>query len=212
MNFKKVLILIAGLLVLSAPVWAQDSTATRQRSAPEPARLDITLMGGYAWTVSQSATYSGVGGDVDLKSGEFWGIALDINANQFAQLRLLYRRQDTQVTWKQAGTTEDLGDMAVEYWHIGLVKGMTKGKVKPFTTISLGGTHFIADGADNWKFSAILGLGAKMYVSPKIGFMLAGNMPISFTNAFVGVGMGGLSIGGSGIVQFDLAAGIILSL
>jgi hypothetical protein len=32
--------------------------------------------------------------------------------------------------------------MAVEYWHIGAVKGMTKGNVKPFTGLTLGGTRY----------------------------------------------------------------------
>ena len=66
--------------------------------------------------------------------------------------------------------------------------------------------------SDDWKFSIILSLGAKIYVHEKIGFMLAGQMPWTFTDAFLGIGTGGLSIGGSGIVQFDLAAGLMITL
>jgi hypothetical protein len=149
---------------------------------------------------------------VDLKNGGFYGLAVDIYAVPFMQIRLLYRRQDTQVTWKSLGVTQDLGDVAVEYWHVGAVKGMQKGKVKPFTALSLGGTRFAYDSGDNWYFSIIVSLGAKFYLNDRIGIMGSGQMGISFTDAFAGIGTGGVSIGGTGITQFDLLAGLIITL
>jgi hypothetical protein len=170
-------------------------------------------MGGYVWTVSRSASYNLNGGDVDLKSGGYYGIAVDIYAVFFMQVRLLYRRQDTQLVFKRGGgVTEDIGDMAVEYWHVGAVKGIQRGKVLPFTTFSLGGTRFAYDGGDDWKFSVLLGLGAKIHINEKIGLMVAGQMPLSFTDTFVGIGTGGVSLGGSGITQFDLTAGLMITL
>jgi hypothetical protein len=215
LNYKIALTLIAGFLMLSSPSWAQQDTTGTVASQPKPAkapRLDIIPMGGYVWTISQSATYGVSSGDLDFKSGGFYGIAVDIYAVPFMQVRLLYRRQDTQLTFKRAGITEDLGDVAIEYWHVGAVKGLQKGKLKPFTGLSLGGTRFAFDSEDDWKFSVILSLGAKIYLNDKIGVMVAGQLPISFTGAFVGFGTGGLSVGGYGITQLDVAAGLIITL
>lgn len=216
MNCKTMLVLIVGLLVFSSPAWAQQDTTWTSGSKPQRAtepRVDIIPMGGYVWTVSQSATYTGFGGDMDIESDGFWGIALDIYKIPVMQVRLLYRRQDSQLVFKRAGgITEDLGDIAVEYWHIGAVKGIQKGNVKPFTTLTLGGTRYVFDDGDDWKFSLILGLGAKVHINEKLGLMFTGQMPFTFTSAFLGIGTGGLSIGGSGIVQFDLAAGVVITL
>ena len=215
MNYKIVLTLIVGILMFSSPAWAQQDTTGTVASKPKqakPPRLDIIPMGGYVWTVSRGATYNGNSGDVDLKNGGFYGLAVDIYAVPYMQIRLLYRRQDTQVTWKSFGVTEDLGDIAVEYWHVGAVKGMQKGKVKPFTALSLGGSRFAYDSGDNWYFSILVSLGAKIYLNDRFGIMGSGQMGISFTDAFAGIGTGGVSIGGTGITQFDLTAGLIITL
>ena len=215
MNFKIALVLITGILLLASPSLAQQDTTGTVASTYKPAkapRLDIIPMGGYVWTVSQSATYQASSGDVDIKDGGFYGLAVDIYAVPYMQIRLLYRRQDSQVTWKQFGTTEDLGDVAVEYWHVGAVKGFQKGKVKPFSALSLGGTRFAYDAGDNWYFSVLVSLGAKIYLNDRIGILGSGQMGISFTDAFAGIGTGGVSIGGTGITQFDLTAGLIITL
>ena len=166
------------------------------------------------WTVSRSATYDARSGDLDLKSNEYFGIAADIYAVPAMQFRLLYRRQETQLTFKQAGTgiVEDITDMTVEFWHLGVVKGIRKGNVRPFTAFTLGGTNFKYESQSDWKFSMILGLGAKVYVHPKIGILVAGNAAVSFTDAFLGIGTGGVSVGGTGIWQFDVTGGLILTL
>jgi hypothetical protein len=215
MNCKAILALVVGFLIFALPSWAQQDTTGTVASTPKqakPPRLDIIPMGGYVWTVSQSATYNQTSGDIDIKSGGFYGIAVDIYALPFMQVRLLYRRQDSQLTYKRAGITEDVGDIAVEYWHVGGIKGIQKGKVKPFTGLSLGGTRYAYDGGDDWKFSIILSLGAKIYINDRIGLMATGQMPFSFTGAFLGIGTGGVSVGGTGIAQFDVAAGLIITL
>ena len=217
MNFKKTLILVLGLLVIASPLWAQRSRSTQSSGASMDHRLEIVPLYGYAWTVSQSATITDQNnnirtGDLDIKNSDFWGIAVDINAHPFAQLRLLYRRQDSQLTFKSAGTTDDVGDMSVEYWQIGGIKGMVKGNVRPYSGLTLGGTRYNTDIGDDWKFSIILSLGAKIYLNERIGLTLGGNMPWTFTDAFLGIGTGGLSVGGSGIVQFDVIGGLIVNI
>jgi len=229
MKCKSLLALVAGLLLLASPSWAQqdpaattDTTgtevapATTPTAAPtpkEPHKFEIIPMGGYVWTTSQSATYGALGGDIDFKNSSFYGIALDINVLPIMQFRVLYRRQNTQVTFKQAGGTDDLGDVGVEYWHVGVVKAVKKTpKAMPFTSVTLGGTRYAADSGDEWKFSVMLGVGAKIYVSERIGLMVAGELPFTFTSTFVGIGTGGVSLGGSGILQLDLAAGLMIAI
>ena len=215
MNWKNTLTLIAGLVILASPAAAQQDTTGAPASTYTPAkepRFDIIPMGGYVWTLSQSATYNTRGGDIDIKSGGYWGVAVDIHAVPYAQVRLLYRRQDSQLTFKSAGVTQDLSDMSVEYLHIGAVKGIQKGKVLPFSGVSLGATRFALDAEDNWKFSMIISLGAKVYLNDKLGLMVSGQMPFTFTGAFVGVGTGGVSVGGTGIAQFDVTGGLVITL
>jgi hypothetical protein len=217
LNIKIALALFAGLLLVASASLAQpDSTAQQsskaQRSSTAP-RVDIIPMGGYTWTLSQSATYGASVGDIDIKSGGFWGIAADIYAVPYMQIRLLYRRQDSKLTFKRGGgIEEDISDLAVEYWHIGAVKGIRKGNLLPYSGITLGATRFVTDFEDNWKFSILISLGAKIYVNDRIGLMVAGQMPFSFTGAFVGVGTGGVSIGGTGIAQFDVVGGLVITL
>jgi hypothetical protein len=215
MNFKTMLALSVAILFVSSPSWAQRDTTKTAGSSPQStmARFEIIPMGGYVWTVSQGATYRGFAGDIDLESNGYWGVAVDINVHPFMQGRLLYRRQDTKLIFRRAGgVTEDLGDMAVEYWHIGGVKGITKGNVKPFTSLTLGGTRYVSGGEDNWKFSVLISLGAKIYLNERIGLMVAGQMPFSFTGAWLGIGTGGASLGGTGIAQFDVTAGLTVSI
>jgi hypothetical protein len=84
----------------------------------------------------------------------------------------------------------------------------------PFTQVTLGGTRFSGGGQDEWKFSMIFGLGVKYYASPKVGIMLQGNWPITFTDSYggVSVGTGGLGVGitGTGVSQLDLGGGLII--
>jgi len=219
MNCRTTLAFIAGFLILASPCWAQTDTTQQDTAvtvapAPKaPPRFEIIPMGGYVWTTSQSATYLARNGDIDLKNSNFYGIAVDINVLPVMQFRLLYRRQNTEATFKWAGGTDNLGDIAVEYWHVGVVKAVKKTeKAMPFTSITLGGTRYVGDSSDDWKFSVIFGLGAKVYLNERFGLMVTGQMPFTFTSTFVGVGTGGVSLGGSGVLQLDLAAGLIVAI
>ena len=210
MNCKLALAIVTGLLMLSSPSWAQTTGPAEKTSEPPAHRFEILPMVGYVWTGSQSATYSGSSGDVDFKSSEFYGIALEFVIMPDLQGRLLYRRQDTQLTFKQPGSQETLGDVAIEYWHLGATGVTEMDNVVPFGSVTLGGTRYAFDGGDSWKFSMILGAGAKIYLNDRIGLMAAAEMPFTFTSAFFGAGSGGLTIGGTGIFQFDVTVGLTI--
>jgi hypothetical protein len=155
--------------------------------------------------------------EIDLDDAAFWGVALDFNISQpyqkTAQLRLLYRREDSDVRFRSVSVNVS-EEAAVEYWHIGGLGGVQRGKAMPFTTISLGGTRLVSGTDDEWKFSMIFGLGVKVYTSPKVGIMIQGNWPITFTDSWggvtVGTGGAGVAIGGTGVSQLDVGGGLII--
>ncbi len=106
MNRKSVLGLMVVFLFLSSSLMAQGF-----EFEPQDHKFEIIPQYGYVWTVSRSTYYNNYNGDLDIKNSPFWGVAVDINAKPGMQVRLLYRRQDTQLTWKSQGTTEDVGDI-----------------------------------------------------------------------------------------------------
>lgn len=220
---KRVLILSAAVLAVTVAAASAQNTTRRSSSSSYQTtpRLELIPMAGYAWTMAMDVYANGYPGELDFSDEVYYGGALDYTVSppgsmKVAQVRLLYRRQDGDISLR--GTNfygDDLSAGAsVEYWHIGGVTGMDKGKSMPFATLSLGGTHLIVGDVDEWKFSMIFGLGVKVYTSPKMGIMLQGNWPITFTDtwggAYVGTGGGGVSIGGTGISQLDLGGGLIL--
>lgn len=206
----------AAVLCAASPVSAQYA-ASRTSSAGTEHKIEVIPLGGYAWTMSMDVYYGLVAGELDIKDAGYYGVAVDVNlapaAYKTAQLRLLYRRSDSEVEFRSV-SLRGSADAAVEYWHIGGLGGVRKGNALPYTTISLGGTRFVAGDTDEWKFSMIFGLGVKVYTSPKVGLMIQGNWPITFTDSWGGVTIGtggaGVAIGGTGVSQLDVGGGLII--
>jgi len=229
---KRVLLTMAAILMLTAVVAAAQNTVRTSPSSsytPE-SKVELIPMGGYAWTLSRDVIVNGIPGQVDFSDEVYYGGALDFTVSppgsmKKAQVRLMYRRSDGQVELK-GFSQKYAADAAIEYWHIGGVTGVDKGKTMPFATLSLGGTRLVTkdstvgsttvSGQDLWKFSMIFGLGVKVYTSPKVGIMLQANWPITFTDTWggvtVGTGGAGISMGGTGLSQLDLGGGLIIRL
>jgi hypothetical protein len=147
-----------------------------------------------------------------------WGIEIDVPVRPDGQLVLLYNRQESEVTIKENLSKETIGDIVTEFWHIGGMGGVPQGKLFPYTMATLGGTRFSSlQGAnDSWKFSFIFGLGVKYYVNDRIALKVQGRVPYTFFSGGLGIGIGtgGASIvaGGTGIMQGDVSAGLLLLL
>ena len=224
MKLRTAFVVFVTLVLAAAPSWAQYRQPPPRKSQPSvyqtpQHRIEILGYGGYLWSGSIDAYYGTQGGELDLKSGTIWGIEGDVNVRPGAQLVLLYHRQDTELLFRSYGDVQTFsGDMAVEHWHIGGMSGVQKGNVMPFGMFTLGGTRLIPKfpGAtgDIWKFSILFGLGAKIYVSDRVGFRVQGRLPwiIMSGGAAVGCGGGGCytSFGGSGIVQADVSGGVFV--
>jgi hypothetical protein len=217
---KSRIVLLACLIVVVAavPSWAQYSQSPRGQGGwgftQQQHRIELLGYGGYAWSDAVESYYLGGSGEVDITSGGIWGIEADINARPGAQLVLLYNRQDSELTFKHAAGLEDLedptGDIAIEYWQIGGLGGVQQGNIMPFTMLTLGGTRIIftpksaSATDDEWYFSIILGIGAKIYVNERIGLRVQGRLPWTFNTSGAAAGFGGR------IVQADVSGGLFI--
>jgi hypothetical protein len=218
-------------MLTSVAASAQNTTRTTSSMYSQPeSRIELIPMAGYAWTMAMDVYFGAQLGELDFSDGVYYGGAIDYKVSppgsmKVAQVRLLYRRQDGQLEARGISNRFKT-DGSVEYWQIGGVTGVDKGKAMPFGTVSLGATHFTVDdlhqgnlnvqGGDSWKFSMIFGLGVKIYTSSKVGIMLEGSWPITFTDAWggVSVGTGGVNAGisGTGVSQLDVGGGLIIRL
>lgn len=205
------LLLSAGVLaVMASSAWAQRPP------------IEVHVLADYLWTSSISATGpSGGVGDLDIKSNPAFGLAFDIGIRPGTSLELFYLRQDSKVTFKQLGVTDELFETAVSYYHVGAIQGFPRGNVTPFTGLTLGATSMDPQGVagtdTEWKFSFAFNAGAKIYLGQekRFGIRANGRLLATMTSTGAGfwVGPGGpsVSIGGSAIWQWDLGGTLFVA-
>ncbi|HXV13898.1 MAG TPA: hypothetical protein VEC56_06795 [Candidatus Krumholzibacteria bacterium] len=220
---KRVFIVSALVCAAASAASAQYTTPSSSYGSTPAKKADVVFLGGYAWTLSQDVVLNYTNaGELDIEDNPFWGVALDFNVarqggGKTGQLRLMYRREDSDVVFRSYVPSNPLVslDCAVEYWQIGGLGGVKRGNAMPFTSVTLGGTRLVAGDVDEWKFSMIFGLGVKVYTEGKVGFMIQGNWPITFTDTWggvtVGTGGAGVAVGGTGISQLDVGGGVFVS-
>jgi len=215
------LFLTVGALVVgfAAPAAAQ----TGVNLIPDH-KFELGVGGGYVWTFSKSGYYNTVAnqGKIDIKDSGYWDVTLDFNlagsaGPKVGQLELLFRQQPgTQVQFKINNSVQQQEKMDVNYFQIGGIGGMPRGKALPFGAFSLGATqyHFSESGIDDvWKFSMIFGLGVKYYASERMGIRIQGNLPVTFFSSNAGVACPPCSFyyGGTGVFQIDIGGGLFLN-
>jgi hypothetical protein len=211
---RKILVFVVLLLALDfSASFAQRRSGSGSTSIQShDHRLELHVFGGYAFTFSRRVCSPC--GDLDIKDSGFWAIAADINVQPFTQLELLYNRQDSKLIFRpDPGGIRREADIAVEYWHIGGLRGIPQGNLMPFGSLTLGATRYnLKDStfSDEWKFSMILGVGAKFYPNDRLGVRVQARLPFTFTSTYLGFGPGGAMVGGTGIAQFDLSGGLFL--
>jgi hypothetical protein len=232
---KRIAFLIA-LLTLVVGVTTADAQRRGGSSSGNLAWTDIPdhkieLNGfyGYMWTWGRSYYYGVNSGSVDIKSTGYYGGSLDVVLRPDAQLTLMFSHQpsDLQVKGGTFGGTSTIGSMDVQYYQIGGLYGVPRGKAWPFTMFTLGATRYnlkeinteefpdLVPG-DEWRFSIIFGLGAKYYASERIGLRVQGTLPLTFFSGGFGFGCGGGgcggTVGGTGLAQTGVSGGLFLNL
>jgi hypothetical protein len=201
-------VIVILLLIVSSSTQAQD--------------LDISGTYGYQF----GGKFAAREGDVNIKDSENYFVAVDIGLpfREGTQLELSYTRQNTRVDLKRwpTGVTEPLFDATVEYLQIGGLQlvDLGNGRVYPFGVLTVGATHFNPKSAlynSVWKFSAILGIGTKIFFNDRLGLRLQARllMPFQWGGGSLWCGTGGCSVGvGSSttILQGDVSGGLVLKL
>ncbi len=161
-------------------------------------------------------------GDLDIQAAPSFGIAIDIQAGDKGQVELVYSRQQTELDLRDraTGVRTTLFDMTVQYLQAGGLLQVRRGQTYPFGTLTLGATNFNPDDpgfSSEWRFSGIVGAGAKVFLSDQLGLRLQGRL--LFTSMDTGSSIfcslpGGCSVGlyGAAMAQAELTAGLILAL
>ncbi len=200
---RKGMITLALTLLATSTAWSQH-------------KVEISPFVG--WQFGGSANT--VGGELSLKDAMNYGAIVDITVRFNTQAELYYSRQDTELRRDPFGLPkETLTDMTVQYFMAGgLMELQQGGRAIPFVSFTLGAAYLNPkqkniEGrtiSSETRFAMMLGLGAKMFMSERIGLRLQGHFNSIFmdTGGSVFCGGGGCSFGlfGWGIYQGEVSA------
>lgn len=168
------------------------------------------------------------GGTIDVTRGTLlfpasgsWGFTLDVKVTDEGFVEFLYSRQDTTMRFQKGGVgpSEELFDVAVEYYQGGGGLEFGDGPARPFLALGLGATRLAAKPSElgsEWRFSTSIAGGVKVLASEHVGFRIEGRLLLPFygTGFTVGCGGGGCftSVGGwISTAQGNLNAGLIIA-
>ena len=226
-----------GLMAMLLTAVADDALAQRRGGGGQPRQLPA----GFKPFLEVSATYGSMwGGNIPFSyginsrtlrtgTGPSYGIALAYNIHPMQAIEVSYTRQEGSLDLDYKGIT-NLTDMSVNFWHIGSIRYLAPGKVKPFVLASIGATYFspekssfLLDDGDpttlvytesSTKLSFNLGLGIKSYFgeNEKIGiratFKVMPTLYNTWGGMYFGTGGAGLTVSGNAIWQWEAAAGL----
>lgn len=189
------------------------------------AQVEIAPAAGYMF----GGRINYIQGELKIKDNVNYGVSLIVPDIRWAtDLEISYVRMDSEARFRAnpayPGYDDANFNMSVNYIQIGALKSLGgDDKFKPFGSFSLGTTIFSPknDISDVWRFSIMLGLGTKYWITDRVGIILRGRLmlPMVFSGVggYVGIGSGGSS-GGlyvdsyATIVQGDFSGGLIFSL
>ena len=159
---------------------------TTLASAGHAREFEISPLVNCAWTSKMAAYGYETSGYLDIGNSASRGIAVDIDIHSEAQLELLYNRQDSYLEFLTCpgGIQKWKGDLAVEYYQIGGLYRRPLDMAEPFFLLSLGATRFAPkrnELSDEWKFSVIFRLGAKVWGSDKIAIRFQGRLLMPYS-------------------------------
>ncbi len=124
-------------------------------------------------------------GEIRIKDNVDYGVSLIIpDISWGTDLEINYTRMDSEVRFTaNRHSYPDYEDAefntSVNYIQIGALKNIGgDDKFKPFGSFSLGATIFSPknDISDIWRFSITLGLGAKYWITDRVGIIVRGRL------------------------------------
>ncbi len=208
-------ILLPAALILTAI--GQGAAAQSEQNY----KFEVTPYLGGVWSRGRDVLYGGRVGTLRTDSAAMVGAALDYRVGtQYTWLELFYNREDTKMKFELADQTEDIADVAIEYFQFGGVFGVERKRAIWYTVFTLGTTRYSAKdeiSGDEWRFSIGVGLGAKYYFNERIGLRIQGQAPYTFTGGdqtdFICGDDGCVKNGGGrGLWQFNASVGLIICL
>jgi hypothetical protein len=184
-------------------------------------KLEITPYLGYVWSRGRDVLYGGRVGTLLTNSAAMGGVAVDYHVGtQYTWLEFFYNRENTTMKFELADQSEEIADVAIEYFQFGGIFGVERKRAIWYTSFTLGTTRYSAKedtSDDEWRFSIGVGLGAKIYFSKRFGLRIQGQAPYTFTGGdqtdFICGDDGCVKNGGGrGLWQFNVSAGLIICL
>jgi hypothetical protein len=163
-------------------------------------------------------------GELSVENAQFLGGTFDIMVMEGMGVRLMYSYTKTPAEFRphlgyETAFPGRKFDLINDYYQIGVIKGVVKGKAEPYGVLTMGATRFKAEGDgvsddDRVKFAMTLGAGLKIFLSDRIGLKFEGAMmmPIYFQGVSFYFGTGGTGAGVSGAVplfQGNFNGGIV---
>lgn len=176
--------------------------------------VEITPLYGYSISgkVDNYNRYYNVGDDMS-----FGGI-LSVEIEDMSFVELSYLRTNTDVVTNRL--LDGTFDLAVEHYQVGFLREFSEGQVVPFAKVMLGTTRYAQTSKGSgryWLFSTGFGVGAKMFLSDRIGLRLHTNLmlPLQFGGGGFFCGTGGCSSNiyfNVPLVHWELGGGLIIRL
>jgi hypothetical protein len=190
--------------------------------------IELSATYSFMWTGSYN-TYEG---EIVMEDGATWGGTLDYAFRPDAKIELSYSYTSSHVTFapyynytltNPAWSNLD-NPLSIQYFQIGSIYQLPKGKAQPFFGLMLGAVLFSPSGTaeginleDKWNFAVSLNAGVKVYLSEQFGLRFQGRLllPMYFSGGSVYAGTGGAGVAvGAGIpvVQGDVGVGIFVAM
>jgi hypothetical protein len=194
-------------------------------AAPGPVqaeRAELTAFGGGIFGGKSDARNGRLNVLDDFSYGAALGINLAGPAPNSPQLEFYYKRQDSELEFKdrQTGAKSILSDISVEYMMLGVLRPVSRGNAVVYGVGSVGAARFSpksSEYGDEWFFAVAGGLGTKVRPgSGSLGFRFDARLllPIDWGSGYIFCGGGGCNAGlGGGIVflQVDFSGGIVIA-
>lgn len=180
--------------------------------------IEITPFAGYMF----AGKLNTIDGELNIKNGSNYGLIADSRVEADLMIEFMYNRLDTEleIIEEPFDSIMLLTNMRVEYFQAGAHYETEQGKFRPFAAFTIGATLFNPDDEsynDEWRFSFTAGGGIKYYFADHFGIRLQWRfmIPVYFSGGALfcsNQGCGAAISGGALLLQYDLTAGLIISL
>ena len=179
-------------------------------SAVSAGGFELTPFMGYQFGGDVTTFYDGSYHDVGINSSENFGLMVNIDLFDTAQLEFLYSTQDTKA---KARRFEDKFGLTIDYWQASFLWSLNPyEQFNPYFVVGFGATSLRPDGfTSTTRFSGNIGGGVKIQFSDAIGLRFDGRFYGTYINSQTGYCDPFWCYGyTNSLYQFDVSAGLII--